>query len=150
MASGDQALTAVLDSAIGDVSAAFGELRDLAHGIFPAALGAAGLGAGVASLADSSALPVDVDCTLNERLPFSVETAGYTVVASGLDAAVNCSAHRASVCLSRHHDALVIDLTHDGSDDTPDLVQVADRVGAVGGRLDIAPNRITAEIPCAS
>ena len=83
-------------------------------------------------------------------MPFSVETAGYAVVASGLDAAVNCSAHRASVSLSRQHDALVIDLTHDGSDGTPDLVHVADRVGAVGGRLHIAPNRITAEIPCAS
>jgi signal transduction histidine kinase len=149
-ASGDHALTAVLDSAIGDVSAAFGELRDLAHGIFPAALSAAGLGAGVASLASSSALPVDVDCALDERLPFSVETAGYAVVASGLDAAVHCCAHRASVSLCRQHDALVIDLTHDGWVDTPDLVQVADRVGAVGGRLDIAPNRITAEIPCAS
>jgi signal transduction histidine kinase len=150
VARGDHALAAALDSAIGDISAAFGELRDLAHGIFPAALSAAGLGAGVASLATSAALPVDVDSTLDERLPLSVETAGYAVVASGLDAAVNCSAHRASVSLSRHEATLVVGLTHDGSDSTPDLVQAADRVGAVGGRLDIAPNRITAEIPCAS
>jgi signal transduction histidine kinase len=149
-AGGDDTLTALLDSALCDVSAAFGELRDLAHGIFPAALSAAGLCPAVASLAVSAPLPVDVDCALDERLPFAVETAGYAVVAGGLEAAISCSAKRAAVIISRRPGVLDVDLTHDGVKGSPDLVQIADRVGAVGGRLMVVTNRITAEIPCAS
>ncbi len=149
-ASGDAALTALLDSAIGEVSEAFGELRDLAHGIFPAALIAAGLCPAVSSLAGSCTLRVDVHCMLGERLTLSIEAAGYAVVAGALEVAGRGSAHQASVAISRRRDALLVEVTHDGEPGAADLVHVADRVGAVGGRLEIAPNRITAEIPCAS
>ncbi len=149
-ATGDDTLVALLDSAIGDVGQAFAELRELAHGIFPAVLAAAGLAPAIATLAASAPIPVDVDAAPDERLPLTVETAGYAVVARGLEVAASCSAHRAAVTMSRSSGVLVLDVTHDGREDVPDLVHIADRVGAVGGRLVVTPNRITAELPCAS
>lgn len=147
---GDAKLAALLGRAIGDVGEAVEELRDLAHGIFPATLSAAGLCAAVASLGVSAPLSVDVDCALDERLPFAVETAGYAVVTGGLEAATSSSAHRAAVSISRESDSLVVEVTHDGTKPSPGLVHIADRVGAAGGRLVVAPNQVTAEIPCVS
>lgn len=149
-AGGDQELAEVFDSAITDVREAFGELRQLAHGIFPAALTAAGLCPAVFSLADSASVNVDVDCALDERHPPAVETAGYVVVAAGLQAAVDCGAQRVAVTIGRRANLLVVEVTHGGTNDPPDMLHVADRVGAAGGTLVVEERRITAEIPCAS
>jgi signal transduction histidine kinase len=146
----DTEVVALFDSALDDVHDAFCELRDLAHGIFPAVLPAAGLGPALCSLADTEQLEVDVDCTVDGRYRDSIETAAYLLVAAGIDTAVACSADHAHVRVQRRSDTLIVEVTHDGTRDTPDLIHVADRVGACGGRLAVAAKSVTAEIPCVS
>jgi len=36
----------------------------------------------------------------------------------------------------------------DGTDRTSSMVQLADRIGALGGRLTVEPTRLLAELPC--
>jgi hypothetical protein len=62
----------------------------------------------------------------------------------------SCGAHRAAVLVSRRDAGLVVEVTHDGGDVFPALIDVADRVGAAGGRFVVDGHRISAEIPCAS
>jgi signal transduction histidine kinase len=153
-ADGESDLVAVLDAAIVDVRAAFAELRDLAHGIFPAVLTAAGLGPAVKSLAESyrerGDLWVDVECAIDERCPAATETAAYVVVVSGLDASADCGAHHADVLVCREDGTVRIEIAHDGTRGFPVMVDVADRVGACGGRLAVDRTRVSAEIPCES
>jgi signal transduction histidine kinase len=149
-ASGDAELAALFDSAVVEVREAFCELRDLAHGIFPAVLTAAGLCPSVNSLADAAHLSVDVDCALDQRYPVTVETAGYVVVAGGIDAAIRCGARRAAVLVGRRDAGLTVEVTHDGGDVFPAMIDVADRVGAAGGRFVVEGRRVSAEIPCES
>jgi signal transduction histidine kinase len=149
-ANGDSDLAALIDSAIDELHDAFCELRDLAHGIFPAVLDAAGVGPSVQSLADTAHISVDVDCPSDERYPDNVETAAYMVVAAGIGTAVTCAAHNAHVRVQRRSDTLMVEIAHDGAGNTLDLIHVADRVGACGGHLAVAPNFISAEIPCVS
>jgi signal transduction histidine kinase len=151
---GDASLVAALDSAIVEVRAAFGELREIAQGIFPAVLTATGLGPAVKSLADSyhesTDLEVTVECSPPERYPIAVEMAAYVVVASGLAAADRCGARRATVRIGRVDRAVQVVVSHDGERPFPTMVDVADRVGATGGRLVIEGCRATAEMPCGS
>ena len=145
------ALSELIDSAVIDVREAFHELRDLAHGIYPAALAAAGLCPAITALADTTAVLVDVDCTVTQRLSASTETAAYLVVANIVEAAVAQSASHVTVTVTATAgEAAVIDITHDANRIGDDLANIADRVGAVGGRLEAAPNRITVELPCES
>ena len=146
----DGELTAVLDSALAEVAQAFVELRELAHGIFPAVLTQAGLGAAIASLAETSEIAVDVDCTITERLPTDVETAVYVVVADGLQAATESEASSTEVTIARRNGHVVVDVTPDRTGAFTDMTHVADRVGAVGGTLQIDTTGMRAEIPCAS
>src|ERR1700752_3932383 len=61
------------------------ELRELAHGIHPAALTDNGLGDAVRTLAQRAPVPVDVEVDESTgRLPGHVETAAYFVVAEAL------------------------------------------------------------------
>ena len=59
------------------------ELRELAHGILPAALIRGGLQAGVEALVSRAPLPVSVDVA-GERLPAGVEATAYFVISEAL------------------------------------------------------------------
>ena len=63
------------------------QLRDLAHGIYPAILTEAGLGPAVWSLADEAPLPVEVGRVPEARFPTPVERAVYVLVGHGIDLA---------------------------------------------------------------
>ena len=76
--------TQLVDSAFANAQEAVKELRDLAAGIHPAVLSQRGLDAALESLASRSAVPVELDSALPERLPSPVETAAYFVVAEAL------------------------------------------------------------------
>jgi hypothetical protein len=43
---------------------------------------------------------------------------------------------------------LVVTVQDDGTDRTSAMVQLADRVGALEGRLMVEPTRLQAELPC--
>ena len=138
------------DHAVNEVGHAFTELRQLAHGIFPAVLSHAGLGGAATSIAETAPIPVIVNCTVTERLTPPVETAVYVVVADGIDALSRSGATRVTVTIARQYDDVVVEVMPDQLDHLPDMVHIADRVGAASGTLSFVCRGLRAEIPSAS
>jgi signal transduction histidine kinase len=148
-----------LDSAVGELSVAIQELRELARGLPPSQLDA-GLEPALRELASRSPVPVEVRAS-GERPPASVEAAAYFIACEGLTNAVK-HAHASKVVLSaaRHNGSLIVSVTDDGvggADGTggSGLRGLADRIAAQGGTLDIssepgAGTTLTAELPCES
>ncbi|MFE9889211.1 LuxR C-terminal-related transcriptional regulator [Streptomyces scopuliridis] len=66
------------------VTLAVDELRELSRGVHPKALTDHGLAAAVENLATRSVLPVTADIRLPRRVPVSVETTAYFVIAEAL------------------------------------------------------------------
>jgi signal transduction histidine kinase len=146
---GDAETAARLDEATGEAQTALVELRELAHGIHPAILTEAGLTPALATLADEAPLAVEVGDTPGERYPAPVETTAYVVVAEAIDDAARRGADYAAVSAACRDKHLVVEVEDDGSERTASLIHLADRVGAVGGRLHVEPTKLRAEIPCA-
>ncbi|HMJ36311.1 MAG TPA: GAF domain-containing protein [Baekduia sp.] len=117
------------------------ELRELAHGILPAVLTGGGLRAGVDAMVARLGLPVQVRVP-GERLPAEIEASAYFIVAEALTNVVkHAQAHRAEVRASVDDGVLHVAVRDDGigaaDPDGHGLVAMADRVTALGGRLDI-------------
>jgi signal transduction histidine kinase len=148
-AEGDVEAASLLAGATGDAQAALGELRELAYGIHPAILTEAGLAPALASLADAAPLAVEIGEAAGERYPAPVETAAYLVVAEAIDDAARRRASYALVSASRHDERLVVSVEDDGSGRTSTMIHLVDRVGAIGGRLEVERTTLRAEIPCA-
>jgi len=138
------------------------ELRDLAHGIHPAALTDNGLADAVRTLAQRAPVPITVEIDERDgRLPQHVETAAYFVVAEALaNIAKYADAHEASITVARNNGNAHIEIRDNGKggadpDHGTGLKGLADRVGALDGALTIdsppsGGTRVAAEIPCAS
>jgi signal transduction histidine kinase len=139
----------LLTKATDQARAALGELRELAHGIYPAILTEAGLAAALATLADAAPLPVQIRDAAQGRYPAAVETAAYLLVAEGLDDAAGRGATHTEVSTVQDGGRLVVTVEDDGTGRTSSMVQLADRVGALEGRLAVEPTRLRAELPCA-
>jgi signal transduction histidine kinase len=75
-ANGDANAQALVDEALRPAEQANVELRELAHGILPAALTRGGLRAGVDALPSRISLPVSVDVSV-DRLPAVVKATAY-------------------------------------------------------------------------
>ena len=151
-------LTGLIDQADRELQLAIGELRELAHGIYPAALAEEGLAAAVEALAETSPIPVTIGHLTQRRLPPPVEAAGYFLIAEASRLAAQAGAKGVTVDTKHAGDRLIITITGHGSsghEQEAGLSDVADRVGALGGQLRVeqaADGTITvrAEIPCAS
>ncbi|RII09324.1 Oxygen sensor histidine kinase NreB [Streptomyces sp. YIM 130001] len=141
------------------VTLAVDELRELSRGVHPKALTDHGLAAAIENLAARSALPVNVDISLPDRMPVSVETTAYYVSAEALTNAVKHSgATRAEVHARLHTDLLTLSISDDGAGGaSPEagtgLVGLADRVAAADGRLRVSsppggPTLLHVELPC--
>ena len=148
-ADGDPQTGSLLTQATDQAQAALGELRELAHGIYPAILAEAGLGAALATLADAAPLPVELRGGDQGRYPAAVETAAYLLVAEALQDAAGRDASHTTVSTVRTGGRLVVTVNDDGTDRTAAMVQLADRIGALDGRLAVEPRRLRAELPCA-
>jgi signal transduction histidine kinase len=146
---GDTQTDSLLAAALDGAQAALNELRELAHGIYPAILGEAGLAAALATLADTAPLQVQIKDAPAERHASSVETAAYLLVVEALEDAVARDATYAAVTAMRRDERLIVSVEDDGSERTSAMVRPADRVGAVGGTLEVGPATVRAEIPCA-
>ena len=137
---------------------AIGELRELAHGIYPAVLADEGLAAAVEALTENSPIPVTIGHLTEQRLPPPVETAGYFLITEASHLAAQAGAEGVTVDAEHADDRLIVTITgyvSAGRELEAGLSDVMDRVGALGGKLrveDIADGTITvrAEIPCAS
>jgi signal transduction histidine kinase len=144
------------------VQVALERLRTLAHGVFPRLLEAEGLTAALDDLAARAPVPVHLDVAalgpVEQRLPLEVSTALYAVAAAsvplvGTMGAAEGLAVRA--CVSAASVSLQVAAPVGArATDSADLQEVADRVGAVGGRLTLTgalPGwTLTAEVPCES
>ncbi len=145
---GDSASAALLTEAMEEAQAALSELRELAHGIYPAILTEAGLGSALATLADEAPLPVDMRDAVEQRFPALVETTAYVVVAEALDDAAVRGARYAEVSVVRLDERLVVTVEDDGRQRASSMEHVVDRVGAAGGTLALESGVMRAEIPC--
>lgn len=156
---GDKELAELIEGSVAEAMTAVDELRQLAHGIFPAILDEAGLGPALWTLTDKASVPVVVTDVPDERLPGAVERAAYLLVRSVVEAASHQQSSTASqdglssspsgdvtVRITRGSGLLVIDM-----DGVPDgrYIHLADRVGSVGGELTVSDGRLRAELPCA-
>jgi signal transduction histidine kinase len=147
-AEGDRELTTLLTSAEDEAQTALAELRELAHGIYPAILAEAGLGSALATLADEAPLPVELGEVPPERFPSPLETAAYLTISEAVDDAVGRGASFLSAALRRDGRQIVLTVGDDGAARSSALVDVADRIGALGGTLDIQGTTLRAVIPC--
>ena len=116
------------------------ELREVAHGIYPAVLSGHGLGVALESLAARASVPVQLDVALADRPPEPVEVAVYYVVSEALaNIAKHSSATKAEVRVLKSAQSIVVEVSDDGVGvtETPQgsgWRGLADRVEALGGR----------------
>ena len=118
-------------------------LRELSHGIYPAALDDLGLAAALRSLLDTTGHPLVFECALDGRPDAAVERAVYAVVRHLLGVSSPTSLRLNTV----GPDAPAIRLTLEGVDGTVDLIYAEDRIGATGGILAREQHTLTATIP---
>lgn len=149
-ADGDTAAQMTLGRAIEETQGALEELRELAHGIYPAVLAEAGVAAALATLADTAPLPVQIRRVDDRRYPAPVEAAAYFAVAEAIGDAARRGADHAVVTVAHDNELLVVTVEDNGTDRDAPMVTLADRVGALGGSLFIKETACRAEIPCAS
>jgi signal transduction histidine kinase len=120
------------------------ELRELARGIHPVVLTNHGLRAALEHLAETSPTGLTVAEMPEDRYPEAVEATAYRLVAESIRTGP------ITVRLDRSADGLVVDVEAQAL--PPTLVELRDRVGAVGGRLEVGAAgpgvRMVAEIPC--
>ena len=133
------------------------ELRDLARGIHPPVLDR-GLGAALATLAETSMVPVGLEVGIAERPSPAIEAMAYFCAAELLaNVAKHSGASRAAVRVRGQDGRIVMTVTDDGSGGAR-LVPgggragLLERVQTVDGRLGIdspagGPTAITIELP---
>ena len=134
------------------------ELRELSRGIHPSILTEGGLSPALKALARHSAVPVELDVGVEQRLPPHVEVAAYYTVAEALtNAAKHADAGRARVTVRVEHGVLLLSIRDDGVGGAnarlgSGLTGLRDRIEALGGEVRVAsPPRggtvIEAQIP---
>jgi signal transduction histidine kinase len=132
----------LVDEALAEAEGANGELRELAHGILPAALRRGGLCPGIDALVSRVRLPVSVDVTA-ERLPAALEATVYFIVAEALtNAARHAHASSAQIVVVVDGAVLRLAIRDDGvggarTDRSSGLLGLHDRAAAVNGELHI-------------
>jgi signal transduction histidine kinase len=131
----------LVDEALEHAERATAELRELAHGILPAALDREGLRAGIETLVARVRLPLELDVTA-ERLPPAVEATAYFIVAEALTNAVkHAHANRARIRAFVDRGALALEVRDDGVGGArvggSGLLGLHDRAAALGGHLRV-------------
>jgi signal transduction histidine kinase len=133
----------LVDDALEHAQAAIGDLRELAAGIHPSVLTDRGLHAALETLGSRAPVPVELVTQLPDRLPMSVETTAYFLVAEALtNVGKYARASRASVSVRVAGDELEIEVLDDGVGGAnpatgSGLRGLADRVAALQGTLDV-------------
>jgi len=133
----------LLGQALEDTRRGIEDLRELAAGLHPAILTRHGLAPAVRALADRIAIPAEIDVP-GIRLPASIEASLYFFCSEALTNIVkHAQATRAWVRLEVAADRCVVEIRDDGiggarpRSETSGLIGLSDRMGAIGGTLDI-------------
>jgi signal transduction histidine kinase len=130
-----------LDDAVTEAAGALDELGEIARGIHPAVLAERGLAPALKTLARRSAIPVDLQVHVEQRLPEPVEVSAYYVIAEALsNAAKHARASTVSVQTEVADDVLLLTVRDDGDGGAgftrgTGLAGLKDRVEALGGRI---------------
>ena len=147
----------LVDAAQSRAMEAITELRDLARGIHPPALGE-GLGPALAALAGRSDLPVELAVDLPERPTAAIEVIAYFCAAELLTNVAKHSGARHATMEARHQPGLLrVQVGDDGAGGARieaggGLAGLAERVKTVDGRLQVTspaggPTVVTVELP---
>ena len=154
----EHGVAVLLTEALDHAEQATVELRELAHGILPAALTGGGLRAGVAALASRTPVPVEIDVSVG-RLPAAVEATAYFVVAEALtNVAKHAHARHATVTARVEGSTLRVLVRDDGiggaRPDGTGLLGLADRLAVLDGQLRVenpadGGTLVAADIPLA-
>jgi signal transduction histidine kinase len=135
-----------LDELHADLDAALSDLRDLAHGIYPAILESDGLPAALREAALRAGIPTTVACDGAGRYGTELEAAVYFCC---LEAMLNAAKHGgenacARVGLTCREHELAVEISDDGrgfdrasAGRGTGLQNMTDRIGALGGTLQI-------------
>ena len=114
LTSADANTSALLDDALQQAEEANVELRELAHGILPAAIRNGGLRGGVEAVVSRMSLPVRMDVA-DERLPTNVVSTAYFIVSEALtNVAKHAHANRAEVIARVERGVLRVEIRDDG------------------------------------
>jgi signal transduction histidine kinase len=159
VSSADPWLATALAEAAEELGAALGELREFARGIHPPILTEAGLVPAIESLAHRCPVPTTIEADVEDRPPPAVEAAIYFAVSEALaNVAKHARASRASVSVYELDGRILAQVTDDGVGGADPvsgtgLVGLMDRIGAVGGTLEVlspagAGTRVLASVPC--
>jgi signal transduction histidine kinase len=136
-------LTATLEVASDQLRTALAELRELARGIHPAILTEAGLGAALRALARESPVPATVRVELSGEPPPTIAAAAYFVASEALtNVAKYAGATGVELSAEVADGRLRIEVADDGRGGADPqagtgLRGLADRVAALGGRLEV-------------
>jgi signal transduction histidine kinase len=142
MSNGEANAGELVTEALRHAEEANSELRELAHGILPAALTRGGLRAGIEALLSRVALPVSVEVS-GQRLPAGVEATAYFVVSEALTNVVKHAQARGAAVTGRvERGELRVEVCDDGMGGAragpgTGLGGLEDRVSAIGGRLGL-------------
>lgn len=133
----------LVGQALEDTRRGIDDLRELAAGLHPAVLTRHGLAPAVRALADRAAILAEIDVP-DIRLPASIEASLYFVCSEAL---TNIVKHAQATCawvrLEVAADRCVVEVRDDGiggahpRPETSGLIGLSDRVGAIGGTLEI-------------
>jgi signal transduction histidine kinase len=157
LSNGEPNADELVAEALGHAEQANAELRELAHGILPAALTRGGLRAGIDALVSRVSVPVSVDVSV-ERLPVAVEATAYFIISEALTNVVkHARAAGARVTARVERGELRVEVRDDGiggarGEENTGLGGLADRVSALDGRLELesppgAGTRVCALLP---
>jgi signal transduction histidine kinase len=155
---GSAQATAAIRDVMADLDTLLDDVREISRGLHPAILAESGLGAALKALARRSTIAVELHVAVANRPSESTEVAAYYVVA---EAIANASKHAHATCIwitvEQTIDSLSVTVRDDGVGGASrglgsGLVGLADRVEALGGRLDILSpvnggTTIAAELP---
>jgi signal transduction histidine kinase len=134
-----------LDEAVHAARLAASDLRDFAHGIFPADLHEAGLASALERVADTA--PVAVTVRVDVEPNPAAAQAIYLLVETAAREAADSTCGGLEVAVSAEEDVLRVRL--DGAPDA-DYLHCADRFAALGGELTSVRGGLRAEVPCGS
>jgi signal transduction histidine kinase len=141
---GNDELEQGLAAAEAGVREAVVALRDVAHGLFPAVLADEGLAAALDELSEHDPRLVP-GAVASGRFPGEVESAAYFATLESLR--LTDDGVTVDVLAEDNRLRLVISA---GAPPTEALVQILDRVGAVGGTMAVTDGQLRVEMPCAS
>jgi signal transduction histidine kinase len=133
-----------LASTADGLAAAVDNLREISRGIHPAILSQGGMEAALKVLARRSAVAVQLDVSVDRRLPDSVQVAVYYVVSEALtNVAKHARASLVRVRLAAEGAVLRLSVDDDGvggavPEHGSGLIGLRDRIEALGGTIEIA------------